>query len=141
MFITHRNPKNTQNTWRLSWFRYEAFIYLFEFKVFRHEERERHTHTISYYAVFSIWPPPRAVPPPQTTGLASASSENQLASSKPKSQLTVFFKFPNPQTIASGHDVIHVPGYSSYLGVLLWHLWLSHPPRAREHLHSMCAPN
>ena len=31
----HRNPKNTRN-----WFRFETFIYLFEFKVFRHEERE-----------------------------------------------------------------------------------------------------
>ena len=57
--------------------------------------------------------------PTQTTGLASASVENRLASSKPKSQLTLFFKFQNPQTIASGHDVIHVPGPISDLVFLL----------------------
>ena len=116
----HIGIRKTRN-----WFRYETFYYLFEFKVFRHEERE--THTISFYADFSIWPH-HVRPPPQTTGLASASSENRLASSKPKSQLTVFFKFQNPQLIDSGHDVIHFPGPISYLRFLLW---LSQLPRAR----------
>ena len=35
--------------------------------------------------------------PLKTTGLFSASSENRLPSSSIKSQLTVFFKFQNPQ--------------------------------------------
>ena len=43
--------RKTRNTYdSLFWFRYETFYYLFEFKVFRHEERERETH-----ADFSIW--------------------------------------------------------------------------------------
>ena len=78
--------------------------------------------------------------PSQTTGLASPSSENRLASSKPKSQLTVFFffKYQNPQPIASVHDIIHFPGHISSLGLLLWHLWLSHPPRARMNTCTQC---
>ena len=58
------------------------FYYHFEFKIFRHEERD----TISFYADFSIWPPPH-VAPPQTTGLASVSFENRLPSSRLESQL------------------------------------------------------
>ena len=41
---------------------------------------------------------------------------------------SIYFKFQNPQPIASGHEVIHVPGPISYLGFLLWHLWLLHSP-------------
>ena len=61
-----------------------------------------------------------------------------LASSKPKSQLTVFFKFQNPPPITFGHDVIHVPGHISYLVFLLWHLWLSHPPRVCVNTCTQC---
>ncbi len=104
---------------------------LLSLKVFRHEERE----TISFYADFSIWTPARAAPPPQTTSLASVSSENRLSLSKPKSQLTAFILIPQILS-ASGHDVIHVPGQISYLGFLLWHLWLSHPPRAHVNTHT-----
>ena len=62
--------------------------------------------------------------PPQTTGLASVSSENRLPSSSVESQLTVFFYFKSqsPQAIASGHDVIHIPSLIYYLRFLLWHL-------------------
>ena len=141
----HIGIRKTRN-----WFRYETFYYPFEFKVFRHKERE--TQFSRFFDMrrerrnfFLSWlfhlTPTTCGTPPQPTGLALASSENQLASFKPKSQLTVFFKFQNPQPIASRHDVIHVPGPISYLGFLLWHLWLSYPPRSREHLLSMCAPN
>ena len=78
----------------------ETFYYLFEFKGFS-TRGER--GSFSFYANFSIWTPPRAAPPQQTTGLASAKSENRLASFKPKSQptrsefksqLTAFFQIP-----------------------------------------------
>ena len=42
---THIGIRKTRN-----WLKYETFYYLFEFKVFRHEEGE----TISFYADFSI---------------------------------------------------------------------------------------
>ena len=41
-------------------------------------------------------------------------------------QLTGFFKSPNSQPIASGHDVIHTP-VSFLIWGLLWQLWLSYP--------------
>ena len=28
------------------------------------------------------------------------------------------------------------PGHTYYLGFLFWHLWTTHPPRARQHMHS-----
>ena len=56
-------------------------------------------------------------------------TKNRLHSSRLESQLTVIFS--NSKILsASGHDVIHVIGPISYLGFLLWHLWLSHPPHA-----------
>ena len=59
-------------------------------------------------------------------------SKNQLASFKFKSQLTAFIQnHKESQSIASGHDVNHIPSPIFYLGYLLWHLWLSHPPCAR----------
>ena len=42
----------------------------------------------------------------------------------------LFFQIPKILS-ASGHDVLHVPGPISYLGFLLWHLWLSYLPRPR----------
>ena len=126
------NPK-TLETLTTPWFMYKTFYYLFEFKVFWHEERE--TQFLSILTFPSD--PTTCGTPPQTTGLASTSSENQLPSSSIKSQL-LFFKSPNHQPIASGHAVIHIPSHISYLGFLLWHLWLSHPPRARMNTCTQC---
>ena len=125
----HRESRNTRN-----WFRYEIFYYLSEFKVFRHEETE------TQFLIMLSFPsaPQRAAPLPQTTGLASASSENRLACSEFKSQLTAFF-FQIPQILSSSRlDVIHIPGPISYLRFLLWHLWLSHPPCACVNTCAQC---
>ena len=125
-----------------NWFRYKTFIYLFEFKVFRHEERETQfltmptVHTSSArnsltQQTRSTFRRPQLVPPwraPKIVLLRPSSNLNSL----------FFFKFQNPQPIASGHDVIHVPGLISYLEFLLWHLWLSHPPSARVNTCIQC---
>ena len=50
-------------------------------------DMRRERHTISFYADFSIWTPPRASPPPQTTGMASVSSKNRLPSPRLESHL------------------------------------------------------
>ena len=120
---------NTKH-WRLSvvLFRYETFIN-FVTLVFRHEERE--TQFLLYDPTNALripWPPrslsvgicrtPWSYPP---AGLARC---------RVKSQLTSFSKSPNSLPIASGHDVINTPVPFSYLGFLLWHLWLSYPLRA-----------
>ena len=95
-------------------------------------ERERHTQ--SFYAdcfyIVSSQPNQRAAPVTNKTCLASPRSEFQISRSAAKTQLTAFFQIPKIFS-ASGHDVIHVPGRISYLSFLLWHLWLSHPPRTR----------
>ena len=126
----YRNPKNTRN-----WFRYETFYYLFEFK-----ERERHNFFLCW--LFHVTPH-HVRPPLQTTGLASASSENRLASSKLKSQLTVFF-FSNSKILSPS-----LPRMTSFTfpvhflsGVfIVTSVIVTSAPRARKHLHSMCAPN
>ena len=142
MFINIGIRKTRNTYYSLFWFCYETFIYLFEFKVFRHEERE--TQFLSMLtvrtssALDSLTQQTRSTFRRPPTGLASASSENQLASSKSKSQLTAFFKFQNPQAVASGHEVIHIPSPIFSLGFLLWHLWLSHPPRVRVNTCTQC---
>ena len=123
---THTGIRKTRN-----WFRYETFYYPFEFKVFRNEERETQFLSILTFP---------SNPTTQTTGLASANSENRLSCSEFKSQLTVCFCFFSNSRIlsASGHDVIHVPDFICYLGFLLWHLWLSHPPPTHVNTCTQC---
>ena len=95
---------------------------------FRHEKKE----TIFTMSIVPSKPTTRGASRRPQTGLASPSTENQLAPSKFKCQLTPFFQnHQKSQSIASGHDVIHIPNPIFCLGFLLWHLWLSHPPRAR----------
>ena len=80
-------------------------------------------------------------PPPQTTGLASASSENRLSSSRHESQLCLF---SNPKILSSS-----LPGMTSFTSPVLFTIWGFYfnisdchiHPRVREHLHSMCALN
>ena len=123
----HKESRNIRN-----WFRYETVIYLFEFKVFRHEERE--TQFLSMLTFPSDRH--RVRPPPQTFGLASASSENRLSCSEFKSQLTAFFQIPKSSAL---------PGMTSFtfLSVffIVTSLIVTSAPRARENLRSMCAPN
>ena len=72
------------------------------------------------------------------TGLAQL--KDPLASSRFKSQLTPFFLkiTQNHQSIASGHDIIHIPITFPILVFLLWHLWLSHPPCASVNTCTQC---
>ena len=107
--------------------RHETFYYPFEFKVFRHEERETQfltmltfpseTHHVRYPAA-NYW-----------SGLGELRKINFLPLGSNLNAL-FFFKSPNHQSIASGHDDFHIPSPIFYLGFLLWHLWLLHPPRA-----------
>ena len=63
--------------------------------------------------------------------------QNKFVPSKSETQLTALFQIPQILS-ASGHDVIHVPGPIAYLGILFWHLWLSHPPRTRVNTCAQC---
>ena len=131
MFINiYRNPK-TRN-----WFRYETFIYLFEFKGFStwgERERERHTHT---HTIFLCWlllhrqQPTRGTRSAQIR-LASPSSESRHFRSEAGTQLSAFLKSPNPQPTLPRMTSFTSPGTNTYLGFLFWHLWMTHPLRAR----------
>ena len=105
----------------------------FELKVFWHEERERHT-------IFLCWlflhrqlstQPTRGSRSAQIR-LALPSSESRLSCSEAGTQLTAFSQIPkilSPRfwCVMS----LTSPGHNSYLRFLFWHLWMTHPLRAR----------
>ena len=138
MFIRIEESENTRNTLTtLFWFRYETFIYLFEFKVFRHDERETQFLTMlsvrTSSALNSLTQPTIRHPAdPNWSGLTQI--KNRLPSSCVEYRLTAFFQIPKS-----------LPGRMSFtspvlfpLGFLLWHLWLSHPPSARVNTCTQC---
>ena len=128
-----REFENTYDS--LFWFRYETFYYLFEFKVFRLEERE--THNFLLYWLFHLIPP-GAAPRCKLLVWLQRSPENQLPSSSVESRLTAFFQIPKSsarrfRTWRHSH-----PQSISYPVFLLWHLWLSYPPRVRVNTCTQC---
>ena len=73
--------------------------------------------------------------------LPSSRIESQLFRSEFKSQLTVFFKFQKPQRFRAWRH--SRPRFFFFLsGVfIVTSLIVTSIPHAREHLHSVCAPN
>ena len=125
MFINiYRNPK-TRN-----WFRYETFIHLFEFKGFS-TWGERDTIFLCWLLLHRqlLTQPKRGARSAQSR-LASPSSESQPSRSEAGTQLTAFLRSPNPQPTLPGMTSFTPPG----LGFLFWHLWMTHPLRARAWL-------
>ena len=121
----HRESKNTRN-----WFRYDTFIYLFEFQVFRHEERETQ--------FLSILTPSRASHFVEPNWSRRGGTKNRLPSSWLESQLTVCFFFQIPKSSALPNMMSFTSPVSFLIWVfLLWHLWLSHP-RARVNTTIQC---
>ena len=86
--------------------------------------------------------PPHAAHLVDPTGLASPRSKKSTRFvSVQISTLCFFSKITQyPQPIASGHDVIPIRGPISYLGFLLWHLWLSYPPCVSVNTYAQCVP-
>ena len=133
----HRNPKNTWNiddslgsgtklllpSWLLG---------------FQHRERERDTQFLLCWLFPLI--PTRTAHLVDPTGLASPRFENQLASSRFKSQLTAFFqKSPKIFSLSlSGMTSFTSPVLFPIWFFLLWHLWLSHPPRTSVNTCAQC---
>ena len=128
----HRESRNTRN-----WFRYETFIYLLEFKVFRHEEREAQ-FLQQTRCTFHRPPTGLASARPKIDYLPLDSNLNSLVQSL---NLNCFF-FQIPKSSA-------LPGMTSFTspvhflsgGFIVTSLIVTSAPHAREHLHSVCAPN
>ena len=103
---TYTEIRKTRN-----WFRYETFIYLFEFKVFWRAERERHNFFNKRTAHFVN--PNCSRFSESKKRLRSSRLESQLTRSGFKYQLTVFFfKFQNPQRFRAWR---HSPPRSYFL--------------------------
>ena len=130
--------------WRLSWFRYETFI---TFSTFRFSTRgERDT----IFTMLTVRPALALNSLTQQTSAHPAAKQldwprpdSNPNSLHPVSNLNSLIFFQNTQEsllVASGHDVIHIPSPISYPGFLLWHLWLSHPPRASVNTCAQCVP-
>ena len=108
------NPKHKKHL-RLLSSGTKLFI-TFELKAIRHKESD----TQSFYADFSICPPPTTTrcTPLQTTGLISASPESQPASSHAKTQLTHFFQNPqNFRCMTSFTPPGHIPFWDFYFDI------------------------
>ena len=99
----------------------------FELKVFRHEERETQSFYADCFYIVSSQPNQRAAP----VAHKFVWPRPALSRSEAGTQLTAFSQIPKSPAHASGHEVIHLPGPISYLGILFWHLWMMHPPRVR----------
>ena len=131
MFICIEIPKH----WRLSLFRYDMFKF-FWLLVFRHEERE--TQFLLCWLFLhrpSVNSPAKLAGPESNLNSLnqqthSTSRNPQLDCPRPGSMSTNCFfqkssKFPTHRFRAWRYS--H-PSPVSYLGFLLWHLLLSHPP-------------
>ena len=125
MFINiYRNPK----TWNCSGTKL-LFTFL-SLKAFQHVERD---------TIFLCWlllhcqlstQPTRGARSAQIR-LALPSSESRLSRSEAGTQLTAFSQIPKSPAMLPVHDVTHIPRSQFLSGLLFWHLWMTHPPRAR----------
>ena len=140
----YRNPKNTKH-WRLSWFRYETFIYILEFKVFRHEERESQFLTMLTVCPSSVLnslsEPTRGHPvDPNWSRLG----ELRKTPRPIKVQISTKCFFSNPKILS--YSLLGMTSFTSPVsflsGVLIvTSVIVTSSQCAHEHLHSMCAPN
>ena len=112
---------------------------LFTFLSLRFSDMRRERHNFFLGWLFHLTPP-HAAPHHKLLVWLRWALENQLPSSSVKSQLTVFFKFQNPQL--TGMMTFMSPGPISYQGFfIVTSVIVTSTPHAHEHLHSMCAPN
>ena len=120
------NPK-TQKTLRLLCSGTKLFI-TFEFKAFRHEERETQSFYADCFYIVSSQTNQRAAPvahefvwPRPALNVDSLVKRQELSS-------CCFFS--NPKILSPLFRCVTSlisPGPNSYLGFLFWHLWMTHP--------------
>ena len=138
MWNRHRESQNTRNTWQLSFDSgTKLFIYLSEFKVFQHEERETQFLTMLTVRTSSALDSLNQ----QTCGTFR---RPQLVSPRRASKIDVLRPSPNLNSLffqvpkSSAHRFRAWRHSRPRSHLLLWHMWLSHPPRARVNTCSQC---
>ena len=92
----YRNPK-TRN-----WFRYETFIHLFEFKGFRHEERETRSFYADYFYIVNSQPNQRAASVANKVGWSRPALNLDSLVRKQELNSLLFLKPPKSSAHASG---------------------------------------
>ena len=131
MFI--RNLEIYETLWRLSFGSGTKLFITFLSLRFFYMRRERHTQFLSkltflsephYVRHISLTP----------TGLAEARSKIDCLPLDLNLNYLFIFKSPKSSALPSFTS----PDVISYLGFLLWHPWLSHPPRARVNTCAQC---
>ena len=137
MFINIcRNPK-TRN-----WFRYETFIHFFEFKRYSTwGERDTQSFYADFFYIVSSQPNQHAAPVAHKFVWPRPALNLDLLVRRLELNSQLFLKSPNPQPTLPLRDAIHTPGPNPYLGFLFWHLWMTHPLRARVNTSVNVAPN
>ena len=114
----HRESENTKFTKLVQ---VRNFI-TYELKVFRHAERDTHTIFLCWLLLHrQLTTQPTCGARSAQSRLASPNSESQLSRSDAGTQLTAFSQIPKSSVHTYRHDVIHLPGLISYLGILFWH--------------------
>ena len=101
-------------------------------------KREKHNFFLCW---ISIWPSPRAAP---AANYWSGLGELRKSTCFVQAQISTRCFFSNPKILSPS-----LPGMTSYTSPVIFPIWVfivtsvivTSSPRAREHLHSMCAPN
>ena len=119
---THIGNRKTRN-----WFRYETFIYLFEFKVFWHEESET-----QFLSMLTFPSDPHHVRPP-AANYWSGLGDLQKSTCFVQAQISA-------RHFRAWHHSRPRSHFLSGVFIVIF-LIVTSAPRAFEHLHSMCAPN
>ena len=111
---------------------------LFTFLSLRFFDMRRERGTVSFYADFSIWPQPRAAPHRKLLVWPQRAPKINLLRPSPNLNSLFFFIIPKSSARRFRAWRHSHPQSISYLGFLLWHLWLSHPPRTRLNTCTQC---
>ena len=131
MWNIHWESRNTRN-----WSRYETLIYLFEFKVFRHEERET-----QFLSMLTFPSDPHHVRHPlQSTGLLGELWKSTCFIQRRISTNYFFSNPPNPQRFRAWRHSRPSSHFTSGVFIVT-SMIVTSAPRARELLRSMVAPN
>ena len=102
----------------------------FELKVIRHERETQSFYAGCFYIV-SSQPNQRAVPVAHKNVWPRPCLNLSLPVQMQELNSLLFLK---SQPTLLVHDVTHIPCLNSYLGFLIWHLWMTHPLRARVNI-------
>ena len=134
--IDIRNPKYTTFTKLVQ---VRNFI-TFELMAIRHKERERETHTI-----FLCWLLlHRQLSTQPAHGVRSAQIQLWISTLSFGGRNSTNCFFSNPKILSPRFRCVTSltsPGPNFYLGFLFWHLWMTHPLRARVNTCVNVAPN